>query len=114
MVFSPSTLTLFPPHSTDEPTIAPSESTLEFLKQLSIVSRDAASGLIMSSLIAGRRSESEDHGDVAFWVGDVDETRVPESILETLHITSPAEVSSYFCCFSPSLALALDIERVSP
>lgn len=71
----------------------PSEDTLEFLKQLSIMSRDAASGLIMSSLIAGRRSEAEDHGDVAFWVGEVDESRIPESILERLHLTTPSDVS---------------------
>lgn len=92
--FSTRTLTLLPPESSDRP--PPSERVLDFLTQLSISSRDAASGLITSSLIAGRRSEAEDHGDVAFWVGGADESRLPESILETLHVTPTSDVREYF------------------
>jgi len=89
--FNIQALTLLPPAS-ERQSITPSEKVLEFLTQLSISSRDAASGLITSSLVAGRRSEAEDHGDVAFWVGVVDESRIAESILETLHISSTSEV----------------------
>ena len=70
-------------------------------------SRDAASGLITSSLVAGRRSEAEDHGDVAFWVGVVDESRVAESILETLHIYPASEVRVRSASFRLSMEVSL-------
>ncbi|KAF8314927.1 hypothetical protein DL93DRAFT_943581 [Clavulina sp. PMI_390] len=90
MRFSVRTLTLLPPSMSDG--VTPTEKCLEFLSQLSISSRDAASGLITSSLVAGRRSEAEDHGDVAFWVGNIDETRLPDSILERLNVICPGEM----------------------
>lgn len=91
--FAPHYLTVLP--SPPPPSAAdalPSKQTLDFLSELVVASRDAASGLITSSLVAGRRSEAEDHGDVAFWVGECDEASVPECILEKLNITSTEEV----------------------
>lgn len=99
--FNTRTLTILPPErsSFNDGPAEPSEKVLEFLTQLSISARDAASGLITSSLIAGRRSEAEDHGDVAFWVGAADETRLAESLLESLHIILPSDVSFAFSVF---------------
>lgn len=92
--FNVRALTLLPPErSSHDGPAEPSQKVLDYLTQLSISARDAASGLITSSLIAGRRSEAEDHGDVAFWVGGADETRLAESLLESLHIILPSDVS---------------------
>lgn len=81
-------LALLPP----SPSPTPPVESLRYLVQLLTASRDSASGLIVSSLIAGKRSEAEDYGDVPFWIGELDESRLPEVILERLGIQTAGEV----------------------
>jgi len=71
--FLPSSLILVPPESKSksESESKPSPETETYLASLVRAAHRTGASLLCSSVLAGRGSESDEFGDVAFWVGEV-------------------------------------------
>lgn len=71
----------------------PSASTASYLYRLAKAAQDSAYARACSSLLAGEGSESDDTGDVAFWLGEGD-YGAPDKVLRALGV-SGNEVGSH-------------------
>lgn len=56
---------------------------MSYLEEVTRASYEVASSLMCSSVLAGRGSESDEHGDVGVWIGSLSK-KAPEEILSAL------------------------------
>jgi len=72
----------------------PSEQAQIYLYQLAKDAQAEALSLLCSSLLVGQGNESDEYGDVAFWVGN-GEFGVAENVLDALGIAGEVRTMSH-------------------